>query len=106
MESLDIVIAERNHILRKMDIDGAKHFIAKHGGFVPKSSIDWVRVLHLARYEVRTMPEDMHWESRIWLAQHGAVSLMMLPPRSPYLRAAMDLIFPKDMTDEYIAKGG
>jgi hypothetical protein len=98
-EELEIALDERDQILRRMDVDGAKQFIAKHGGFVPKSSIDWVKVLHLARYEVTTMPEDMQWSSRIWLAQHGAQSLMMLPPHSPYLRAAMDLVFPKDVID-------
>lgn len=101
---LEVAIAERDRILMDMDSEAAKSFIAKTGGFVPKSNkINWVRVLHLARFEVRSLPEVYVKESQMWLARNGAQSILMLPPTSPYLRAAMDLIFPKTITDAFIA---
>lgn len=102
MTTLQDALAERDAILTAMDIEAAKGFINRHDGFVPKGNIDWERVLHLARFEVTTLPDELLWESRIWLARHGAQSLMMLPPTSPYLRAALDLVFPKDLTDTYL----
>src|SRR4051812_39157664 len=90
-ESLAGALAERDQILTNMDVDAAKAYIAKHGGFVPKGAIDWTRVLHLARLEVTTLPADVNMDSRIWLARNGAQSVMMLSADSPYLRAAMDL---------------
>lgn len=96
-DQLTDALAERDRILVAMDVDAAKAFIAKHGGVVPRRSLDWTKVLHLARFETRTMPEDLFWESRIYLAQNGAQSIATLPPTSPYLRAALDLIFPRDL---------
>lgn len=100
--TLNEAIAERDGILIAMDVEAAKAFIAKHGGRVPKSTIDWIRVLHLARLEVTSLSSNLAMESRIWLARNGAQSLTMLPPASPYVRAALNLIFPKDLTDAYV----
>lgn len=101
--AVTVAIAERNRILQAMDIEAAKTFIAKHGGVVTKRKIDWERVLHLARFEcAKGLPEEVWRESQIYLAMHGAQSLMMLPPTSPYVDAAMNLIFPKNLTDDYI----
>jgi hypothetical protein len=102
MPTLPEALAERDQILMAMDIDAAKAFIAKHGGYVPRGKIDWTRVLHLARFEVQTMPHEAIWESRMWLAKNGAQSVGTLPETSPYLRAAIDLIFPKDIMDAYL----
>lgn len=85
-----------------MDIDAAKAFIAKHGGHVPRRTIDWTKVLHLARVECKALPDEAIRESHIWLARNGAQSVMTLPPTSPYVRAAVDLIFPKDVTDAFL----
>lgn len=104
MTELQGAIAERDRILTAMDVDAAQAFIAKHGGFVPKQAIDWTRVLHLARFEVTTMPTRLSQDSHIWLAKNGAQSITELSPSSPYLRAALDLIFPKDLTDAQIAE--
>lgn len=102
MRTLSDALTERDQILTAMDVDAAKAFIANHGGFVPSGVINWVKVLHLARYEVRSLPDELVRESHIWLAVHGAQSVMTLSPTSPYCRAAMDLIFPKDLTDALV----
>jgi len=103
--ALNVAIAERDRILTAMDVDSAKAFIAKHGGHVPRQRrFDWERVLHLARFEASSMPEDVWWESRIWLARHLGKSLGGLPERGPYARATVDLLFPRDLTESYIAE--
>ena len=96
--------AERNRILLAMDVDAAKSFIVEHGGTVPKRPLNWERVLHLARFEVATIPDELRADSRIYLARNGAQSLLTLPHGSPYVRAALDLIFPKRLTDAHIRK--
>lgn len=95
---------ERDRILMAMDIPAAKQFIASHGGYVPRGNIDWTRVLHLARFEATSLPEEHRTASHIWLAQNGAQSLMDLPRESPSARAALDLIFPNDLTEEFIRR--
>lgn len=95
-------LRERDRILAAMDVEAAKTFISKHGGFISSRPLDWIKVLHLARLEVTSLPEDLIRESRIFLAQNGAQSIPTLPATSPYLRAAMDLIFPEDLTDAFI----
>lgn len=98
-----LAIEERNQILRDMDIEAAKAFIAKHGGVVTQRKIDWVRVLHLARFEcAKGLPDEGWRESQMWLAMNDARSVMMLRPTSPYVEAALNLIFPKQLTDDYI----
>jgi hypothetical protein len=101
-QMINEAIAERDQILMVMDVEAAKVFIAKHGGFVPKGHIDWIKVLHLARFEAKSIAPELVSESHIWLARNGAQSLMTMPPSSPYVRAALDLIFPKDLTDAYV----
>lgn len=93
-DPLNDALAERNRILEALDVDAAKAFIAQHGGSVPSRKMDWLRVLHLARFEVTNLPPDLVTESQIYLARTGAQSVATLPAASPYLKAAMDLIFP------------
>lgn len=95
-------LAERDRILTDLDIDAAKAFIANHGGFVGSDQLDWLRVLHLARLEVQTMPPDLISDSRVYLTMTGARSIGTLPEASPYLRSAIDLVFPRDLTDAYL----
>lgn len=96
---LEAAIAQRDEILKAMDVDRAKGFILATGGTVPKRALDWTVILHLARHEVTTMPEDLHMESKVALARSGKYGIASLSPKSPYLLAAMDLIFPKTLTD-------
>lgn len=101
--TLTDALAERDRILADLDVDAAKAFIVRHGGVAPKRSMDWLRVLHLARFECRSIPPELVGESRVYLARTGAQLIADLPERSPYLRAALDLVFPKDLTDAMIA---
>lgn len=94
-------IQERDRILVDMDVEAAKAFIAAHGGRVTKRKIDWVQVLHMVRIEVLTLPEAMRHESRVWLAQRGARSILTLPGNSPYVLMAMELAFPRDVTEAF-----
>lgn len=105
-ETLDIALAERDEILRTMDVERAQQYIAKHGGTVTKQDIDWIKVLHLARLEVTSIPEAMRQESRLWLAQNGARSLKDYGMTSPYGRMTIDLIFPATLTNAYIEQMG
>lgn len=95
-------INERDRILTDMDIEGAKAYIVKHGAKIPTRPLDWERVLHLARFEVTTMPAELRIASQIYLARNGAQSLMSLPHGSPYATAALNLIFPKDLWDKHV----
>jgi len=101
-DALAIAIAERDRILINLDADGAKAFIRLHGGTVPRGKISWLRVLHLARFEARSLPAEVQRESHIWLARNGAQSVMTLPPDDPYLLATMDLLFPRRITEAVI----
>jgi len=103
-EALAAAIQERDEILLAMDVARAKGFITAHGGKVPARSLDWVKVLHLARYEVTSLPEPERRASRLWLAMHGAQEVRSLPLTSPYLLAALDLIFPRDLIDTVMAE--
>ena len=95
---------ERNAILTAMDIDAAKAWITKHGANAPKN-VNWVMVLHIARLETVSLPEKLHWESRIWLARNGAVSLSTTPNKRECL-VALNLIFPKDLFEEELRSIG
>lgn len=100
---MNSTIEERNRILIDMDVEKAKAFIVAHGGSAPKSVKNWERVLHLARLECVTIDQDLRTDSHIYLAQHGAQSIETLPQNSPYLRAALDLIFPVDTFNAFMA---
>ena len=95
-------VAERDTILVTMNEKEAKRFVAKHGGKVD-TRLDWERVLHLARIESISLPIQAREESRIWLAMRGENPISMRPEQSPYVRAVLSLIFPKDLTDAYMA---
>lgn len=99
---LTAAIAERDRILKDMDIEAAKAFIVKHGAKIPTRPLDWERVLHMARFEVTTMPDELRTASQIYLARNGAQSVMSLPHGSPYLAAALNLVFPKDLWDSTV----
>lgn len=103
-EQFAAVMKERDAILVSMDVDKAKAFIAEHGGAVPRSIKDWERVLHLARFECVKIDHRLRVDSQIYLATTGAQSVDSLPPNSPYLRAAMDLLFPVDTFEAYMAE--
>lgn len=106
MTTIAEAIAERDQILAAMDVDAAKMFIVKHGGTVPRGTLDWIKVLHLTRYETRSLPAEMVSDSHIWLARHGAQSISTLPPTSPYVRVVMDLLFPRNLTDAVLEQSG
>lgn len=97
-EALD----ERNRIVAAFDIEAAKAWVIKHGGKV-HAQANWERVLHIARMEINTLPERMRSDSHIWLARNGAIGLSTAPNHRDCLQA-LDLIFPKTMTDELIAR--
>ena len=103
-DSTEETMAERNRILSAMDVEAAKAFIVQHGGHVPGGPLDWVKVLHLARFEVTTLPPELITESQIYLARNGAQRIGMFPPGSAYERAALDLLFPKDVFEAYLSK--
>jgi hypothetical protein len=97
-------IAERDRILLAMDEAAARAFVAKHGGRAPQN-VNWTMVLHVARFECETIRRDhgtLWWDSRIWLAKNGAVSLGTTPERRECL-VALDLVFPKSLTERYMA---
>lgn len=98
---LTAALQERDRILTAMDQEAAKAFIVKHGGSAPKN-LDYELVLHLARHEVTTVPHELHMDSKIFLARSGHYGLAMEAPNSRYARAALDLIFPKTMTDDAV----
>lgn len=102
---LQAALAERNRILESMDQEAAKAFIVKHGGLAPKN-LDYELVLHMARHEVMTISEDLRMDSKIFLARSGHYGFAMEPQNSKYARTALDLIFPKTMTDEAIRAMG
>ena len=89
-------IKERDEILLSMDVERAKSFIKKHGAPLPSGRINWEQVLHMARFEVTSIPEEDRIDSHIWLAQNVGASLATLPPDSKYVRVVLDLIFPRD----------
>jgi len=91
-------IAERNAILMVMDVDAAQRWIVAHGASAPKN-VNWEMVLHIARLETVSLPEECRWESRSWLARNGAVSLSTTPQKRECL-VALNLIFPKDLFEE------
>lgn len=93
--AIAVAVAERDHILATMDVEAAKRFMVEHGGIVPKGAINWVYVLHLARWEVASLPEPLRIESCIWLFGSTGRSLAMLSPRNRHRRVAMDLVSPK-----------
>jgi hypothetical protein len=97
-----VAITERDRILADMDIEAAKGYIVKHGGTLPKRPLDWERVLHLARFEVTTMPPDLRTASHVYLIRTGVQPLGISAHAGPYVKAALNLIFPKAMTDAYI----
>lgn len=101
-DQLVAAMDERDQILTAMDVEAAKRFIVKHGGSLPKRSLDWLKVLHIARFEWQGAPKELVTESRIYLARNGAQSMVMLPSGSPYLRAAQDLLFPRNPTEAYV----
>lgn len=101
IDQISVAIAERNRILIDMDQDAAKAFVVEHGGKAPKR-LDWEIVLHLARCDVETISDDLRQESRIFLARSGYYGITSLPQNSFYARAAMDLIFPHDLTEAFI----
>lgn len=88
------VLDKRDDILKRMDVQGAKEFLREHGGFVAPDRMDWVRILHLARLECVVIDHEFREESHIYLARTGAQRVSMLPSGSPYLKSAMDLLFP------------
>ena len=100
-EALAKALKERDDILLAMDVEKAKAFVVQHGGTAPPH-LDWVRILHLARFEVTSMPDEAKTDSHIWLAAHGAKSISMYPQDSPYVLVTLNLIFPKHLTDAYI----
>lgn len=101
-DALTAALADRDRILADLDVEAAKAFIVRHGGVAPKQPMGWLRVLHLARFECRSIPPELVGESQVYLAWTGAQAIADLPPTSPYLRAALDLLFPKDLTDALI----
>lgn len=109
LPNLESILTERDQILMDLDQDAAKAFVIKHGGKAP-STIDWEIVLHLARWEVETIPAEEKQETRIFLARSGKYGIASLPQNSVYARVTLDLIFPKDIiSDAYISefvKGG
>jgi hypothetical protein len=102
---LSDALAERDDILINMDVDRAKDFVKRHGGTV-HHNLNWERVLHLARYEVKTIPHELHQDSHIYLARNGAQSVMDLNPNSQYARCVLHLIFPFNLTEESIKTMG
>lgn len=100
-DELQSALAERDRILIALDQSAAKEFIVKHGGKAPEN-LNYELVLHMARHEVTLMPENLHMDSKIYLARSGHYGLAMEPPKSQYARAALDLIFPRVMTDQFI----
>lgn len=90
-------MADRDRILSALDVEDAKRFIVAHGGTIPRRPLDWLQVLHLARFDVMTTTDEDRTDSRIYLARTGGQSIGTLPATSPYLTAAMDLIFPRDL---------
>ena len=105
IELIDAALAERNRILIAMDQEAAKAFIVRHGGTAPKH-LDYEIVLHLARWDVETIADDLRQSTRVFLARAGKYGIAQMHPNSPYVRAALDLIFPKTLTDQYIREMG
>lgn len=108
LNTLMVALAERDEILRTVNIEGAKAFIVKHGAKLPRVA-DWERVIHIARLEVTSLPQGLRDESLVYLARTGARSLSRgtrLSPKSPYAIAAMNLIFPKTLTDALVRQIG
>lgn len=94
------IIRQRDTILMDMDTDAAKVFIEEHGGRVTGRKINWERVLHTVRFEVRgssVVPDDAITESQIYLARNGYPPLAALPSKSPYLESALSILFPQDV---------
>jgi len=104
IQEREAFMRERDEILVAMDIERAKAFILLHGGTVPKRIPDWERVLHLARFECTNIPSELRQDSQIYLAMTGAQTIATLPQNSPYVRAALDLIFPVDVFEETMAE--
>jgi hypothetical protein len=103
-DHIAVAIAERDRILIALDVDAAKAWIVQYGGKAPKN-VNWPMVLHVARFEcesIRASHNRLWWESRIWLAKHGAVSIGNDPDKRACV-VALDLIFPKALTDAFIA---
>lgn len=105
-QALDDALAERDSILMTLDVDRAKAFITQHGGTLPGGKIDWLRVLHIARFECRSIPPEYVTDSQIYLARHGAQSIRTLAPGSTYTKAALALLFPPDTVEAQMRKAG
>lgn len=97
-ERLKAAIAERDEVIASMDAEQARRFVAKHGG--GRYHLNWGVVLHLARWEIETVPWELREESRIFLAREGKYGVTQMNPRSHYAKAALDLLFPKDVMGE------
>lgn len=102
------ILAERDRVLAALDTIEAREFIRKTGGKVPGGNLDWFKILHLARLECfgDAITDEMRTDSRIYLAMHGAESIGTLSHRSPYLSAAMEILFPAVVWQETAAKMG
>lgn len=105
IELIDAALIERNRILVEMDQEAAKAFIVQHGGTAP-THLDYEIVLHLARWDVETIADDLRQSSRVFLARAGKYGIAQMNPKSPYVCAALDLMFPKTLTDKYIREMG
>lgn len=97
-ERLAAAIAERDEVIASMDAERARDFVAKHGG--RRYHLNWGTVLHLARWEIKTVPDHLRRESRLYLARDGKYGILQMNQRSNYAKAALDLLFPRDVTNE------
>jgi hypothetical protein len=103
-EDLTEALKERDQILIDLDIDAAKAFILKHGGRITnqQESLNWLRIIHMARLECLSVPQYFRDASRMWLATRYPQRIGDLSLNSPYASVTLDLIFPRTMTDDYI----
>lgn len=95
-------LALRDKILMNMDVGAAQKFIMHHGGDVPNRPISWIKILHLARIEITSIPEHYRMESQIWLARNDPRRISDYPPTALYPRVAADLIFPRNLFVDYM----
>lgn len=89
-------IAERDRVLTALDVPGVQAFIRAHGGHVTERPVSWTAILHMARVEATSLPDELRTESRVWLAIHRQPEVHVAPP-GPALSMALDILFPPDL---------